>query len=348
MANASLEAIRIKVRRLTRTPSLSQMSNTQLDEYINTFIEYDMPSSLRLFNLRQTLTFYTQPGVAEYETNTTTPDDPLFDFKNRYMAVHEPVFVGGKQINYTQQRRVFYALWPQTNSVITLIPQGNNSVGPFTTNVRQALQGSSSYPYIMQRSVNINCVDGIGTSMILRDIPINNIFGNLRTADVPLTPPFETTVDPNNNINYVTGDITFTFDDNTQTGAPIYFEGILYQPGWPISMLYYADRFILRPVPDKTYAVNIEVDVVPTELLATNDIPDLNQWWQYIAYGAAKKVFEDRMDTQSIQQIMPEFKNQEEMVLSRTLEQQATQRPPTIYTTGKSWGSPWFNTGWPY
>lgn len=348
MANASLEAIRVKVRRLTRTPSLSQMSNAQLDEYINTFIQYDMPSSLRLFNLRRTLTFYTQPGVQEYDTNTTDPTDPLYDFKNRVMAVHQPVYIGGKQATYTQQRETFYALWPQTNSIITLTQRGNGTPGAFVSNVRQALNNTGNYPYIMQGSVNINCVDTAGTSMVLRDIPINNIFGNLRTADVPLVPPFDTTVDPANNINYVTGAVTYTFNGNTQVDAPIYFEGLLYQPGWPISMLYYADKFILRPVPDKTYAVNVEVDVVPTEVLATTDTPDLKQWWQYIAYGAAKKVFEDRMDTQSIQQIMPEFKNQEEMVVSRTLEQQATQRPPTIYTTGKWSGPGFFNSGWPY
>ena len=348
MANASLEAIRIKVRRLTRTPSLSQLSNDQLDEYINTFIQYDMPSSLRLFNRRQTLTFYTQPGVEQYDTNTTTPDSPLFDFKNKYMAVHPPVYVGGKQATYTQQRNTFYAQWPQTNSIITLTVTGNGTPGAFTTNVRTALQGTSGYPFIMQRSVNINCLNTAGQSMVLRDIPINNTFGNLRTADVPLVAPFDTTVDPANNINYTTGEVTFTFDSNTQTGAPIYFEGLLYQPGWPIAMLYFADKFILRPVPDKTYAVNVEVDVLPTEVIATNDTPDLKQWWQYIAYGAAKKIFEDRMDSQSIQQIMPEFKNQEEMVLSRTLEQQATQRTPTIYTTGKWTGPGWFTTGWPY
>ena len=78
--------------------------------------------------------------------------------------------------------------------------------------------------------------------------------------------------------------------------APIWFEAILYQPGKPLGMLYYDDKFIIRPVPDKTYSINIEVDVRPTELLNTTDVPQIAQWWQYIAYGAGKKIFEDRMD----------------------------------------------------
>ena len=39
MADSTLSAIRTKVRLLTRTPSLNQMSNATLDNYINTFIQ---------------------------------------------------------------------------------------------------------------------------------------------------------------------------------------------------------------------------------------------------------------------------------------------------------------------
>ncbi len=87
MADSTLQAIRTKVRRLTRSPSLSQISDVQIDEYINTFIQYDFPEHLRLFSLRTLLTFYTQPGVDVYETNTTVVTDPLYNFKNKYVAI---------------------------------------------------------------------------------------------------------------------------------------------------------------------------------------------------------------------------------------------------------------------
>src|SRR5271154_2854070 len=104
MANSTLQAIYTKVRRLTRSPSLSQISNDQLNEYVNTFILYDFPEHLRLFSLRKILTFYTQPGVDVYETNTTVTTDPLYNFKNIYVAVHQPVFIAGIQSFYTQWR----------------------------------------------------------------------------------------------------------------------------------------------------------------------------------------------------------------------------------------------------
>jgi len=79
------------------------------------------------------------------------------------------------------------------------------------------------------------------------------------------------------------------------------------------------------------------------------DIPQIAQWWQYIAYGASKKVFEDRFDFDSVQQIMPEFKQQEAFVLSTTACQQVNERTVTIYTQGRNFGGwGWFGNGWPY
>ena len=349
MANSTLQAIRTKVRRLTRSPALSQLDDAQLDEYINTFILYDFPEHLRLFSLRTLLTFYTQPGVDVYDTNTTVPTDPLFNFKNKYIAVHPPVYFAGIQGFYTQWRDVFYGYWPQTNTVADTQLRGNGTFGPFNSIVINPPIGVPPYPFVLQRSVNFNCLDTNGTSMVMVDVPINNQIGNLTQANVPLVPPFDVVQDPNNYINYVTGEFVVTFPSITQNLAPIWFEGILYQPGKPLGMLFYDSKFTIRPVPDKTYGVQIEVDVRPTELMTSTDVPQLEQWWQYIAYGAAKKIFEDRMDMDSVALIMPEFKTQERLVLRTTLTQQANERTVTIYTQGKNYGFGWFGPGgWPY
>lgn len=351
MADSTLQAIRTKVRRITRSPSLSQISDSQVDEYINTFILYDFPEHLRLFSLRTILTFYTQPGVDVYDTNTTVATDPLYNFKNKYVAVHPPLYIAGIQCFYTQWRDVFYGYYPQTNTISDTMLRGNNSSGPFVGIVipPSSTAFASPLPFILQESVNFNCLDTNGNSMIMVDVPISNTIGNLTQANVPLVPPFDTIQNPNNFINYVTGEYTITFPNNTLDMSTIWFEAILYQPGKPLCMLYYDDKFTLRPVPDKTYAVQLEVDVRPTELINSTDVPYLEQWWQYIAYGAAKKIFEDRMDLDSVQLIMPEFKTQERLVLRTTLTQQANERTVTIYTQGKNYGFGWFGSGgWPY
>lgn len=346
MADSTLQAIRTKVRRITRSPSLSQISNAQLDEYINTFILYDFPEHLRLFSLRTLLTFYTQPGVDVYDTNTTVPNDPLYNFKNKYVAVHPPAYMAGVPSFYTQQRDVFYGMWPQTNTIKDTLLRGDNSSGPFTGTL---ISPSTGIPFILQGSVNFNCLDTNGTSMIMVDTPISNTIGNLTQANAPLVPPFDTIQNPANYINYITGQYVITFPAITQNSATVWFEGILYQPGKPIGMLYYDSKFTIRPVPDKTYSIQLEVDVRPTELISSTDIPELEQWWQYISYGASKKIFEDRTDMDSVQFIMPEFKQQERLVLRTTLTQQANERTVTIYTQGKQYNGGFFGgSGWPY
>jgi hypothetical protein len=76
----------------------------------------------------------------------------------------------------------------------------------------------------------------------------------------------------------------------------------------------------------------MEVYRRPTELLSNGQSPELEQWWQYIAYGAAKKIFEDRGDIQSIQIIMPEFLAQQRLVLRKTIDQQTNERTATIFS----------------
>ena len=349
MANSTLDAIHTKVRRLTRSPSLSQISDAQLNEYINTFILYDFPAQLRLFSLRTVLSFYTQPGVDVYSTTTAVMTDPLYNFKNKYIAVHPPVYMAGVQCFFTQERDVFYGFWPQTNTIMDTQLRGNGTAGPFTGRIINSRLGQQQYPFVLQNSVNFNCFDANNNSMIMVDVPISNTIGNLTVPNVPLLAPFDTIQNPANYINYLTGQWVVTFPNVTQAMAQLWFEGILYQPGKPLGMLYFDDAFTIRPVPDKAYKIEIEADMRPTELWKIADIPYLEQWWQYIAYGAAKKIFEDKMDMDSVQMIMPEFKEQERFVLRTTLTQQANERTVTIYTQGKNFGWGWPGSGgWPY
>jgi hypothetical protein len=335
MPDSSLTAIRTKVRRLTRSPSTAQISDAQIDEYVNTFVVYDFPEQIRLSALRTVLTFYTQPGVDVYETSTD-PNNPLYDFKNRYVAVHPPIYLAGIQGFYTQWRDVFYGYYPQTNTIA--------QTGLFGDGATTAFTGTVVARPMLQRSVIFTAVDNAGTSMVLIDEPVTNTTGNLRlpTPEPPFPAPVGT-------INYVTGAFTLTFPAAPAAQAPIIVENIAYQPGKPLAMLYYDQKFTIRPVPDKSYAVSIEADIRPTELLAFDQSPQLAQWWQYIAFGAAKKIFEDRMDMDSVQLILPEFKLQERLCLRATLTQQANERTVTIYTQGKNYGFGWFGTGgWPY
>ena len=338
MPLADLDTIRTKVRRLTRSPSTAQLSDADIDQYINTFVVFDMPEHLRLFDLRTTLTFYTEPFIETYATNTTDPTSPLYDFKNKYISIHEPCYIAGYQQFYSQSREQFYGIYPLVNS-IQKIAQGDgiqtNFMGtlPFGQSTTTPMTG----PHIMQNYVTFTSVGNGGLALTVTDVPLTTEFGNL-VGDIAAGV---------NTIDYLTGTYDVTFDYPPAAGVAVTAEYIPYQAALPQAVLYYQNKFIVRPVPDQSYPVNLEAYIVPTEFIINTQNPDISQWWQYIAYGASKKVFEDRMDTESVQQIMPEFKTQERLVQRKTIVQYTNERTATIYTEqsggltsgGFGWGS---------
>jgi hypothetical protein len=355
LATSNLATIQQKVRRVTRSPSTAQLTDDDLNQYINTFIINDIPNSIRLFSLRTVLTFYTQPGVDVYSTNTTNPLDPLYNFQNKYISIHAPVFIAGVPAFFTQLRNVFYGNWPQTNTVAQTGYQGNGTPGPFAGTIPSFQQApvvnqpfTNSFPYILQNSVLFTALDTNFNAMQIIDYPVSNTTGALGIPGSPQTLP-----SPYGDINYQTGAYSVVFPNNTALASgtinnPIWAEYIAYAAGLPTTMLYYNNQFTLRPVPDKSYVIQVEADIQPTQLLETTDIPNIAQWWQYIALGASIRILQDRLDYDSVNLIMPEFYNQQSMVLSTTMEQYTNQRTETIYSNNGITNA-WNNFGrWPY
>ena len=332
---STLQQIRTKVRRLTRSLSTSQLSQTDLDNYINTFILYDFPEHLRLFTLRKTLTFYTQPYVDTYETNTVNSDDPLYNFNNKYISVHAPIYIAGYDSFFSQSREQFFSIYPKLSATRTTGSTGDG----VTTNFTGTL---SSVPVLMN-SVSFTSVGADDIGLVVHDIPQTDGATGLPTTTGDLVVPGTTT--SLGTIDYVTGEYDFDFPSAPASGEVIYSQTVAHQVAQPKAVLYTENKFTLRPVPDKSYAVNVEVYARPSDILDDSaEAPELSQWWQYIAYGAAKKVFEDRNDMESVNQIMPEFQQQELLVLRKTIVQNSNERTATIYTEQTEPGV--LNTGW--
>ena len=72
--STDLQTIRNKTRRLTRMYTEAEITDSELDDYINTFIQYDFPEHIKLFSLKETFTFYTQANVDVYDSTNTTYD----------------------------------------------------------------------------------------------------------------------------------------------------------------------------------------------------------------------------------------------------------------------------------
>lgn len=377
MAVSSLLAIRQKVRRLTRSMTEATLTDLALDQYINTYVLYDFPETLRLFNLRSTFSFYTSPFVDVY--STTTISSPLYNFTNKYLITDQPIYIGGYQAQYYQSRNQFFGIYPLVNSIASIGTTGNGTSTSFSgvINSQQANipLGSTQQICLLKNNVLFSSIDIYNNGLAMQDTPILDIntglptiYGSLYNAlsydnntydpttnpngypVISLVAPYDSTVSGfpvGNFINYITGEFTVTFATAPQSGVTINSQTVPVNPTIPQSLLFYDGQFTVRPVPDQPYKVEMEVYIQPTELLSADQTPELSEWWQLIAFNAAKKIFEDRLDYDSLNLMMASLKEQERLVLRRTIVQQTSQRGATIYTdsTAGGYGSGWQNGG---
>jgi hypothetical protein len=374
--NSTLAAIQQKVRRLTRSPSEAQLTSDDLNNYINTFVVYDFPEHLRTFNLRRQFTFYTNPYQDVYPTDilsfagaTGAAINPLYNFQNVYLTViNDPVYIAGYQSLYAQDRSKFFGIYPLVNSIASIHKRGDGVTTSFTgvVNINGAILNNRlvQQTCILKNNVLFSSVDINGNGLSLVDNPILDavtgnptIWGQLYTPEqitpgratpppILLAAPYFTQpgFPSTNYINYVTGQYVITFPLAPAPGRLIDSQVVPSVTTLPQALLFYENKFTVRPVPDQPYRINFEVYKRPDALLAEDQTPELEEYWQYIAYGCAKKIFEDRMDLDSVQLILPEYRKQENLCNRRTIVQYTGQRTATIYT--EQTGNTGYNGGW--
>lgn len=361
---STLTTIQQKVRRLTRSPSMAQLSDDDLNQYINTFVVYNFPEVLRTFNFRETFTFYTNPFQDIYPTdqasfagNTT---NVLYNFRNNYLTVHPPVYIAGYNSLFTQSREQFYGIFPRVNSIAAIAATGDGATTQFSgvVNAAQSIIPPNNFQQQIALLQNNVLFSGIATNnegLALYDVPLTDpstgyklSIGNLYVPGFgPSSPP--TVQNMTNYINYATGQFVITFSSAPAAGSTINSQTVPTVLSLPQGVLFYENNFIVRPVPDQPYRIDIEVYKNPTALLSTGESPALNEYWEFISYGAARKIFQDRMDLESVALIEPEYNLQLRLCLRRTIVQLTNQRTATIYTeqvsgtSGYGWNG--FGTG---
>ncbi len=137
---------------------------------------------------------------------------------------------------------------------------------------------------------------------------------NINTANPGLNNPTDI-----GTVNYVSGQIDFVLPNGVSLADSTHLTIWVsqYQPGRPYSVLFWNNEFQIRPVPKLIHKIEVETYLTPVQFMQVNDVPILNQWWQYIAIGAAIKVLEDRQDMDGVQNLSVLFDRQESLVLER-------------------------------
>lgn len=381
MTIATLSDIINKVRRLTGSGNSSQLTDTQIVDYINSFYLYDFPAQFRSLKLKDRITFNTRKGVDTYAFDT-----------QHFTTIEMPCYCAKREIKLFQDPWSFYASWfnwqfTQQFSI------GNGSSGPYTIQL-------SNTPII--RSYYNNPITGTVPS-ISNTTFTNNYFA----ATPPSQNPDFTYYQPNTSnpiISYnreaipgriqnilITaesslGTLNVTDDGNGNligdcfSGTIDYNSGlisnlvfgnfttiavlagtditVMYNPATlaiPLAIMFYQNQFVLRPVPDKGYTIELTAYRTPSQtLLGTVDsanpqytgVPELLEWWETLAFGAAKKIYEDRLDPDGVALMESSLFKQYELNQTRTCAQIGKQSMNTLfrdqlsynYGGGGGWG----------
>lgn len=367
MVANTLTTIRSKVRKITARPSPNQITDDQIDFYVNTFYLYDFPEHLRLRSLQTNFIFVTKPNVEKY-------DFPV----EEYVSLEPPAFIGGYRVGFYQDQSIFYGIWPKLNFIQT-VGTGDGTSNPTLNNLTNlpAIAGNvtisatilgESVSYLddgngnfFQEGETITAITQANPCVITAPgntiingstVIINNVSGmsqlNGNTYTVTATSGNDITINVDSTlftaytgngsisrvagtVNYITGVLVMDWGNNTDLDTDIICQYIPYVASRPRDLLFFDNQIILRPIPDRPYRVEILAYKEPSELLAANQMPELAQWWQLIALGAAVKIFEDSGEIEQYGQYRSLLDEQMVLANRRTVKQNAPRQITTPF-----------------
>ena len=277
MANYSLSTILDKIRRICGIGN--SYASDRLMLFIDTAYTQELPASFRALQLKDVYVFECKRNQEIYP----------FD-QNRYLSPEAPCFVSKQPVVLYLEGKYNREVVMQTHT----IGYGNGSPGPYNgiipgTPIKKSLNSLSSvenYPDQITRNLLVTTDDdasqtvsddGYGT---LYDISSDNDAGS---------------------VNYETGDISVTFSQNVPEGSKIDVQYIPYKASKPLEISFYRNQFYLYPIPDKPYIIEITCTRTPSQALLDGGNPELNAMYEWIAFAAAKRFFEESMDMDGIQ-----------------------------------------------
>ena len=308
------------------TDQSQQLSDSQIDTEVNNTYVFDLPDHIKTFQLKTSYSFFTSPNVDAYNF-------PIDQFE----SVTGNPSIGGYPGNLIENRSQFWGIYGfQANNEQDLIV-GDGTVGPFTFTVTAPpmIQGRI-YPAtgLLESQVSVSTVSTTGATLVAQD-DANGGFVDQNGAPLIGT------------INYVTGVVTgLQFGGFTGVGATISVQYYPYNASLPTSALVYGGLIVLRPIPNQTYQVIFDAFQTPTQLLNDSDNPALKNWWELLAYGAARKILSNRLDIDGLQRIEPFWQERLSLAIRRTIHQMRDDRTPSIYT--QQVGSPFFGSFAPW
>lgn len=293
MAEWTLAEIRQKVREVTGRYSSQEMTNEQLDEYINKYFQYTFPAEVKLERMH---TYYEFLTVANQQ-NYTVPSG--------FINFEPLATVDYLDLLWYQNPDDFYDQNP-LNVGRQTIGSGNGIQTNFTATAQ-------NFPILP-------------ASTVVTDN--NEVFEDTNTTYTTSNVTLTGSLGGTGFVNYSTGDVNVTFNTAPVSGQDVYFSYIQFQPGTPKAVLLYNNQFTFFPVPDTAYRFRVKAyaNTLVTNSGGTNtpefvnstDRPLLDQWGPCIAYGTSRDIHADKGELDAYIEVTSLYKEQVRYVLNRT------------------------------
>lgn len=339
---ATLSDIMTKVRRLTGSGNSLQLTDAAIIDYINSFYLYDFPAEFRSLQLKNTFTINTIQNIDTYP----------FDFEH-YSTLEAPANVDKRIVPLYTTPWPFYSLffnWQIRETFATgdstagaytgtaldtpIIRSYNNNPMTDTQAASTTVFGTGSYPPTFTEP-NVARVQNI-------IISANTASGTLNVTDDGNGNLIGDVADALGTIDYQTGAIAaLTFTASIPSGNDINISYNPANPAIPQAILFWQNQITLRPVPDQGYLVEIVAYRRPSQVLLGTvnpelpnpaGVPELLEWWETLAAGAAKKIFEDRQDSDGIMLMDKMLAERYSLNETRTYAALGKQKIDTIFS----------------
>lgn len=325
----SLTQMENTVRRMTARYTTEQMTTSQIDIYINLAYTLHFPEQFKNLKLTKPYIFNTVPNVDTYDfvyedhpTNPNTGSQSPATPGN--IQITPPVYCQGYILRWYQDKSVFFNRWPKL-SVNQQIGTGvglATYTGTIPTGTPFLRAQLDIFGNVTDPAVVVSSYDDTGYNFAITDIPNpNSNTGNL----------VDSTGLMYGTINYLTG--AYSFTATIPSGDTIYASVVPYQSSRPTDVLFYNQQIIFRPVPQQVYQVEFQISQQPTQLIAANAAPELDEWYLFICALASELIYNDYPDPEGYEYLKPILEQQRLIAQRRTLRQMSSQRAQTIFST---------------
>lgn len=341
MTVGNLQDIIEKIREVSASGNSNQVTDQKIIKYINSYYLYDLPNEFRNLKLKDVYTFNTIQNVDTYP----------FDF-DHWETIEAPAYCGKTPMVLFQDKASFYGYnWMAQQLQNFAIGNGTAGTPPYTFTIQNyPITASVNNNPIADTELSSTQIFPAGYPPTFSEPNISRIQNILISANTA-TSSLHVTDDGAGNligdclvggtINYQTGVVAgLVFTQAVPQGNNITMQYLQSVQGQPYVMLFFQDQFVVRPVPDQAYTIEVTAYRRPSQaLLGTTSLtapnlsgrPEQLDWWELIVYGVAKKLYQDRLDDMGVQQMQKYYDEKLSECNTRTYAQLSKRQSNTMF-----------------